>query len=914
MAKTDQTHEERSRLEELSSFDLLDSPADAFFDAMTQTAASICDAPIAYLSILDRKRQWFKSRVGIDLNETSRKSAFIPSPANMLQELIVPDTLLDKRFATNPMVTGAPNIRAYAGFPLITKRGLVLGHLCVVHQAPYQITPSQLEQLKLLTDAIMEHLEMRRQKAVIRGPGAELKSFIEHSPSAMALFDKDMHYISCSRRWAEDFGLGDEDLTGLNQYDLLPEVGEDGKTINDKCLRGAIERRKRYPFERADGTIQYLNFEIRPWFDQDENISGLVMYTEDVTREVETLNTLKNAEARLDSALLISGSAAWEVDIQSGKIHYSSNLENFLGRPPKSDEVFSDIWRFIHKDDRDGLKALWADHMNGAAPLEADHRYIKENGESVWARSTVELQRDENGKPLKVVGMSHDISERKAEELAIATAHQLAQEASDAKSTFLATISHEIKTPVYNIGGFASLLMKSDNLSDTERRQAKVIHKACRMLESIVIDVLDITTIQAKGLKLRPHFIDLSQLVKDIHHLFTERAAEKGLDLELHIDETLAQEIFIDSARTHQVISNLVNNAVKFTSNGSVKLRIDVIHKDDGLQTIRFMVEDTGEGIADDQLELIFDEFHQVDRFNRIGAVGVGIGLSVCRGLVDLMGGTLQVISQQGIGSKFWFDLDLETRSTTKPRASANLGTSVSMSAAASNLGGHHILMVDDHDLNHELMRSLLEPLGCHLTPAYDGQTAVDICRDQTFDLVLMDIRMPGMDGIETTRAIRDIKGDWTSIPILALTANVAPMEIDNYFDAGMNDIIEKSSVQTRLFQAMKRWLPDATSQDRSVDTQLVQAEKSDIQTKYLAQLEYFIELASAISNERMSLENSNFGAICHQISGISGALGYDEFAGITSGLDLKLRNHQPISRSDLLESIEAGTRAARGS
>ncbi|MFC7292769.1 ATP-binding protein [Hirschia litorea] len=892
---------ETSRLEELSAFNLLDTPPEPFFDKITRSAAAICDVPISLISLVDRDRQWFKSTVGLNAGETPRDVAFCSHAIEGKTHFLVEDATKDPRFNENPLVTGELGIRSYAGMPLITRKGHAIGTLCVIHTKPVRFTKSQLDQLKVLAEILVEHMEERRRWFQLQSAGARLVNFITQSPSAMALLDKEMRYLALSPRWAADYGLNAYEVIGKSHYDALPEVSEQEKEVNNRCLNGAIERQRNYKFMRADGRAQYLNFEIRPWYDDDQKVGGIVIYTEDVTREQEMISSLKASEVRLRQSLLLSGSAAWEVDVQRQTIHYSANLADFLGRPPQGEEVLSDIWRFIYKDDVQAVKKAWNLHRAGGPPVNLDHRFLHAEGHPVWVRSTVEIQRDEQGTPIRIIGMSHDISESKGIEIALEKAYQVAQAADDAKTTFLATISHEIKTPIHNIGGFAEILKESKNLSSTERHHVDLIFRSCEMLESLVGDVLDVTTMQAKGMTLRPAIVDVGQLAKDLENLFASKANEKDLDFTVNIAGGLAGNHIVDRTRLQQVLSNLVGNALKFTDCGSVRLSVDTLVNDEARQTLRFKVEDTGEGIPSNQLQHIFKEFHQVERESTTLAAGVGLGLSVCRGLVELMGGQLQVTSSETEGTTFWFDLDLEIVQTAQQSEEVKVEPSKDKAASFS---GRRVLLVDDLELNHELIRTILSPLGCVIDSAFDGPSAIRASQNANYDIILMDIRMQGMDGIAATKAIRDLGGNLADVPIIALTANVISSQIDTYFDAGMNDVVEKSASRKGLLKTIIRWLPNASEQTIP-ETDSVEKDK-DLLDGFYYQLHAFVQDLTIKPKVEDQMYLLSVQTACHQMSGISGALGFADLAALTGDLDKKISEDGELSQTMVEACVKA--------
>ncbi len=381
-----------------------------------------------------------------------------------------------------------------------------------------------------------------------------------------------------------------------------------------------------------------------------------------------------------------------------------------------------------------------------------------------------------------------------------------AQAANAAKSEFLATISHEIRTPLNSILGFTSLVAEDADLSPENRRRLDLVGRAGRSLAEIVNDLLDFAKVEAGRLELTLEPASPAALLRDAAAIIAPEAQAKGLTLEVEIEargDQDAEALFaLDETRLRQVLLNLLNNAVKFTTQGGVVARLSV-GPDPGL--LRFSVIDTGIGIAPEVQARLFQRFSQADSSISRAYGGTGLGLAISKALVGQMGGAIWVESALGVGAVFHIALEAEAALAAPPAE-----TSAPGHAAA------RVLLVDDHPMNRELGDALLTLAGCQVSTAEDGFQALEAARGGGFDLILMDVHMPGMDGLAAARAIRALDGAVAHTPILALSADVLPEQIARCRAAGMDGHIAKPIRRDELLAAVARALDTPPKRDRT--------------------------------------------------------------------------------------------------
>jgi signal transduction histidine kinase/ActR/RegA family two-component response regulator len=375
-------------------------------------------------------------------------------------------------------------------------------------------------------------------------------------------------------------------------------------------------------------------------------------------------------------------------------------------------------------------------------------------------------------------------------------ARVVAEAASRAKTEFLATMSHEIRTPMNSIIGFTEVILRRDDLAADTRRQLTRVERSGEALLTVVNDILDFSKVEAGQvqLNLRPSRVDA--IARDTFAIVAESARRKGLDLDLVIDAPADGSHLADDHRLRQVLLNLLNNAIKFTEAGSIRLNVTSTARAD-TDLVRFAVTDTGVGISAEAAEHLFQRFSQADSSISRNYGGTGLGLAICKGLVELMGGQVGVNSIIGEGSVFWFEVPL-------PRAEIMAETEVTGEDSALTA---HILLVDDHPMNRELGVTVLALLGCTTDVACDGMEAISMAMAKRYDAILMDVHMPKMDGLAATRAIRLLQGPAALTPIIAMSADVMPEQVAKMREAGMVDSVGKPISIEALNDALSRWV-----------------------------------------------------------------------------------------------------------
>ncbi|MEX2551732.1 MAG: response regulator [Actinomycetota bacterium] len=531
---------------------------------------------------------------------------------------------------------------------------------------------------------------------------------------------------------------------------------------------------------------------------------------------------LRLSQAQLAGAQRLAqvGSFLW--NIASDTITWSDELYRIFGLERKDfATTFESFVERIHPDDREMLQRTIGEALKGGSSFEVQERIVRPNGEVRVLDSRGEILLDAGGAPVRILGVCQDITERKkAEDILLDRERELraardqAVQASEFKSQFLANMSHEIRTPMNGVLGLAHLLLEMEG--DPEKRNYLLaLRDSGQNLLAIINDILDFSKVEAGRLELEEIEFDLPQVVATAVSLFKSQAIGKGLALELDVPATLPKWVRGDPVRVRQILTNLINNAVKFTDAGRV--RVQVAAAAGG--RYRFEVSDTGIGIDPAYHDRLLDPFRQADSSTTRRFGGTGLGIPICRQLVALMDGAFDYDSEPGKGSTFWFEIPLSVGSRESAQAILNRSNRdhrdrVNNQREAAARPGTKILLVEDNAVNRLVAKAMLERLGYQVDVAGTGVEAVEAAREASYAFILMDCLMPVMDGYEATAQIRKMEGPARRTPIIALTALAMTGDKEKCLAAGMDDYLSKPLAPEGLAAVLERCRVDAGAPD----------------------------------------------------------------------------------------------------
>jgi PAS domain S-box-containing protein len=512
----------------------------------------------------------------------------------------------------------------------------------------------------------------------------------------------------------------------------------------------------------------------------------------------EAQEALARFQASEDLYRLLADNLSDTVSLWDGdgaRLYSSPSIERLLGYSLAEYMVLPPDMG-VNPDDYRTIVALVSTLTHEGGPRSVEYRRTRRDGNELWLESTYTSLPDHGG----LISATRDITKRKTLELALVAALEQAQQAVTAKSDFLANMTHELRTPLNAIIGFSEVLQRSRGLNGQDARHVELIQAASMTLLGVVNDVLDFSRLEAGGVDLDPQPFDPAILAEEACALVEDQAAAKTLRLVVAPGPT-PRPMVGDAPRLSRVLLNFLSNAVKFTREGEVVVRLD--QRGEGEKAVlRVEVTDTGIGIPADQIDGVFERFAQADAAVSRRFGGTGLGLAISKRLIDKMGGTIGAESRLGRGSTFWFEVPLpfaggrDTHAVHAPRPHL---------AAPEFEAALRVLLVEDNAVNRELVCAMLGPFDMVIDTARDGVEGVEAAQRGSYDLILMDVQMPVMDGLTATRRIRAAETG-ARTPIIAMTANVLPDQIAGCLAAGMDDHVGKPIDLHSLLRTVARW------------------------------------------------------------------------------------------------------------
>ncbi|HEY3798054.1 MAG TPA: ATP-binding protein [Caulobacteraceae bacterium] len=818
MATKQRPGAERARLQAIRSVDL--DEARPAFVRISRTAQRLTGAPFVHVSLVCSDDIWIAGVSAFVLPPVTRADSFVQHALASDEVMWVEDLSQDPRFENNPFVKGAARLRFYAGAPIVLPGGGGrIGALSVIDLEPRPFDPELVAALQDLAELVaMECDRLKAMKALahreseVRSANKVLEGLIDNAPVALVMTDRRLRVRQISQRFRAELGAGERDLTGASIWEVFPGSEARFGPALERALSGHALHSNRAQVLLPDGRESWIRVEITPWRDARGRIAGLLIMAHDITDMVEALDQAARSEQSLKLALEIGELTMWELDHRDRRAKGAGRVvtESYERRPLDYDDMSRDIWNGVHPGDRPKAVAAWERYERLGEPFREEFRMMQHNGPHFWVQAASEIIYDQYGQPERTVGVLRNIDNQRRSEQALGKALEAAESANRAKSEFLANMSHEIRTPLNGVMGVASALART-GLDGSQREMIGLIESSARTLESLLSDVLDLARVESGRMSLACEPFELTRCVSDVAALFQPSAEDKGLKLVVDPAPEIEGTFLGDAPRIRQIISNLVSNAVKFTGSGEVRICARALRTPEGVEA-RISVSDTGIGFDDEVKARLFGRFEQADGSITRRYGGTGLGLAISRSLAEQMGGGLDAVAMPGDGAVFTLTLSL-------PRAETPLSATARNDAYADDADVERppmkVLLAEDHPTNRRVVELMLGALDVELTCVEDGAQAVDAWERGNFDLVLMDMQMPVMDGLTAVREIRarEAAAGRPRTQIHALTANAMPEHARASRDAGADDHLTKPFSAEQLFAALER-AASATAQE----------------------------------------------------------------------------------------------------
>ena len=801
---------EASRLRAWAKLALLDTPPEPEFERITAHAARIFHVPIALVSLVDADRRWFKSHHGTTLCKTARDQAFCAHTILENRPLIVTDATLDARFADNPLVTGEPFIRFYAGAPLTTCEGKGIGSLCLLDTSPRAFSEADTESLLELAGVVMAAVEARLTEQRLRSEIAVHERTTHALREVEALYHRIAantpglvyQFASHADGQAEFLFVSDasRDLLGVEPADLMNNADEYFKLVHPKDdparIRAVAESvatlqplRWEGRHRLTNGQLKWLQISAQPERTADGDIlwDGMML---DITERKRAENRLRMLESSIDNAndgILIT--EAEPTDLPGPRIRYVNRAftrmsgyteEEVIGQTPRmfqGPKTDPETTRKI----REALKA-WQ-------PVRVELINYRKDGSEFWVELNIVPVANERGWWTHWVSVQREMSERKAIEFALEEARDEAQRANAAKNEFLSRMSHELRTPLNAILGFGQLLELS---GPTSQQKESIFHvlRGGRHLLSLINEVLDIARIESGKLELEFESVHVGTALEEAAALVRPLAGARDIVLKIHPAEQSLDDITVqaDPQRLKQVLLNLLSNAIKYNHPfGQVDITCEPAAASGWL---RLSVHDTGPGISPKDLPKLFAPFERLDAGNT-DVEGTGIGLAISKRLAEAMAGTLSVQSTVGRGSVFSLELPMAA-GAIQDHEQRDVQLAVPTLPFLAKPTTRTVLHIDDNPSNLTLVEGILSMRSdIELLSTMQGRRGLELARECTPDLILLDVHLPDLAGDALLRTLK--KDERTRhIPVVMVSADATPAQVQRLLGYGAEAYLTK--------------------------------------------------------------------------------------------------------------------------
>ncbi|MBW8687454.1 response regulator [Chitinophaga rhizophila] len=679
---------------------------------LTELAALICDVQVATISVSDEQQQSVVIAYGI------------------------PTTPDEAKF-----------LRVY---DLRHNQGQLIGTLSLSDSRLRELDARQEKAITLLVSEIITHISDHYHYEELLDSERNFRAFFEHSHGLMCTHDLDGVLLTVNNASATMLGYSCREMTGMTLFDIVPakyhsEVRHYLRRIHTEGKAHGLMTNIHK--DGTMGSVLYNNVLFR-------NIKGesyVIGNAVDVTERQVLERDLKRTREILERTSQLSRIGGWEADLVTKELFWSAVTKEIHDVPPSFQPTLASAIAFYKEGvSREKITAALRDIVESGRSWDLELQIITAAGKELWVRAIGNAE-FENGSIRRLYGTFQDITPTKeaereliSQKSSLAAAKLLAEQANMAKSEFLANMSHEIRTPLNGVIGFTELVLKT-SLNETQHQYLSIVNQSANALLSIINDILDFSKIESGKLELDIDKYDLYEFSSQVSDIVSFQAQHKGLEMLLNVSSELPRFAWFDEVRLKQVLINLLGNAVKFTGNGEIELKVELLQMlDEDKASVRFAVRDTGIGIKPEKRVKIFEAFRQEDASTTKKYGGTGLGLTISNKLLDLMGSELHIDSQVGAGSTFYFDIILAT-----------------MDAAPDDWNSlqhiNEVLIVDDNDNNRRILKDMLSDKGISCTEARSGFEALELlAQNYRYDVILMDYHMPYMDGLDTVRRIRN--------------------------------------------------------------------------------------------------------------------------------------------------------------
>ena len=688
-----------------------------------------------------------------------------------------------------------------------------------------------------ITERVKAEEEIKRNEHV-------LTLFVEHTPAAVAMFDRKMRYMVASKRFLIDYDLGDQEIIGRTHYEIFPEIPERWKKIHQECLKGKTMRADEDPFPRANGNLDWIKWEIRPWYKETGRVGGMILFSEVITERKMAREELRKERDRfLNLAATAPGAiCAYRLNPDGSNCmpYASPKIKEITGFSPE--ELACDascMIPLVHPEDSETVGRSIYESAKNLTTWKSEYQYNHPEKGWIWIEVHSVPTRTSNGSTTWY-GFINDVTDRKnAERLLVEKnqeyqalneeyltlneeleeslsrlqninqeleeAKEKAEESDNLKSIFLANMSHEVRTPLNAILGFSKLLSRRELPVEKKKYYAELIENSGDRLLRLINDIIDISKLESGQISLDIKEYKIFELVDSCFRSLEKSALrqnKQNIRFHLHFPEDYKNYTTkTDRIRFQQVLDNLLTNALKYTESGSVEVGVQPVRDERGTGKIRIYVKDTGPGIPKEKHHLIFKRFRQVEEhgFHE----GTGLGLSISKGITDLLGEDIGFYSEENAGTIFYF-----TTTIHNDEAGHILSGRKKAETEHPNIENKTIFIAEDDFYSFAYLKELLDGNHVKIKHASNGKELIRLLNTSAPDLILLDINMPVMNGFECMEVLKKKN---LQIPVIAQTAYAQQEERKRCLKAGCQGYISKPIKRNELFRVISKVLKQGT-------------------------------------------------------------------------------------------------------
>lgn len=661
---------------------------------------------------------------------------------------------------------------------------------------------------KKIIGILIDISKIKEAQQKIEESEARYRKSIEASGAAIWEWDLVTGEIYATQEFRNIFGLPSAETFSISYKSLMPLVHPEDAENLDSAFQDHLTGKTHkldvdYRLKRPDtGKYEWYNMQGAVIEMNAQHIPVKAMgYSISIQERKMVEMQLKESEERWYNAMVVSGAGFWEYNIAKDVFYFSTQMKHILGYVKTSDipEDISYWKKRIHPDDLELLKdQIKIDFDQSVSTIQAEFRLLNQQDEYIWINASGMVRLSAQGEPISYSGAAYDITAKKLAEIAMEKARQMAESSVKAKRRFLANVSHEIRTPMHAIMGLSEQLLLSE-MKPEQKALMQMISEASKALMNIINDVLDLSKIEEGKLQIDETVFDPEYLMQQVTDLFSVQASNKKLEFEILKPKKIERAYIGDSTRIRQIVANIISNAIKFTDHGKVSVSYQIKPSEDKEVMLSFICTDTGVGMSEEMKKRIFEEFVQEDESFHRKYGGSGLGLSITNELVKLMNGTIQIESKKNEGTTVAIDIPLKMIGDQRSIEQHALNINI------AKLQQVRLLVAEDNEFNRLLLKFILEKNKIPYDFAENGKVAVEKAKSNHYDMILMDIQMPEMDGIEATQILREHLGN--EIPIIAVTANAIKEELEYYLKKGLSDYLTKPFEERKLLEKMQQFI-----------------------------------------------------------------------------------------------------------